>query len=105
MARLESARAFSSGIPAGKSVCSPDSPNPSIDELLNEGIGVPQLLLDEMNGAHSESASFDLRRPVVDHQGGVMRTAALKWLGIAGTALVVAAVAFSSMWKSGEEGS
>jgi hypothetical protein len=34
-----------------------------------------------------------------------MRTAALKWLGIAGTALVVAAVAFSSTWKSGEEGS
>ena len=34
-----------------------------------------------------------------------MRTAALKWSGIAGAALVVAAVAFSSTWKSGEEGS
>src|SRR5262245_32939295 len=34
-----------------------------------------------------------------------MRVPALKWSGIAGTALVVAAVAFSSTWKSGDEDS
>jgi hypothetical protein len=32
-------RPFSFGIPAGKWDCSPDSPEPAIDELLNEGIG------------------------------------------------------------------
>jgi hypothetical protein len=34
-----------------------------------------------------------------------MRVPALKWSRIAGTALVVAAAAFSSMWKSGDEDS
>src|SRR5206468_6265036 len=33
-----------------------------------------------------------------------MRVPVLKWSGIAGTALVVAAVAFISTWKSGEDG-